>query len=189
MTFVNCVVLQPTKTIIFPSLDRTILWEHAWLRILFLEPNFHYFWIMLILVHCVVQWKLFFLELSCSQAVASAGHSNARGFPWGYSASWLEMPWGRTAVMQELCLAGTCAEWRSRKKAALSFPVCPCWFPTEHRVAAEGVTAQRPRGGSHGRRRPVPLGQPRAAPLCPQHPRALACCCKCAALTLLYSCP
>lgn len=93
------------------------------------------------------------------------------------------------AVMQELCLAGTCAEWRSRKKAALSFPVCPCWFPTEHRVAAEGVTAQRPRGGSHGRRRPVPLGQPRAAPLCPQHPRALACCCKCAALTLLYSCP
>lgn len=95
---------------------------------------------------------------------------------------------GQNCNTETLPRTKCCAEWTSCRNAALSSHVCPCWFPTEHRVAVEGVAAQRPRGGSHGRRCSVPLGQPRAAPLCPQHPRALTCCCKCVTTTLLYSC-
>lgn len=184
LTFINCVVLQPT--IIFTSFGRAILWEYVGLGILFLDPDFHYFWIMVVLVHCAVQWNCWAQLLpDCGQPCATVMHRAFLGvIP---KAVWKCQRTDRV-VMQELCLVQTCAEWSSWKEAALSSP-CPCWFPTEHRVAVEGVPAQRPRRGSHGRRRSVPLGQPRAAPLCAQHPRALTCCCKCLTVTLLYSCP
>lgn len=187
---VYCVVLQPTKTIIFTSLSRTILWGHAGLGILFLNLDVHYFWIMVVLVHCAVQWKLFFIELNCSQTVASPEPQLCAGLSSGLFRKRLGNAMRRDrAVMQELCLVQTCAEWTIWRNAALSSLCVSLLVPTEHRVTAEGVSAQRPRGGSDGRRRSVPLGQPRAAPLCPQHPRALTCCCKCVTVALLCSCP
>lgn len=129
LTFVNCLVLQPT--IIFTSLGRTILWEYVGLGILFLDPDFLYFWIMVVLIHCAVQWKLFFIELNCSQTVASPGPQQCAGLSLGLFRKLVgnAMRMDRV-VTQKLCLVRSVVQNEPAAGMQLSAPTCvPVGFP------------------------------------------------------------